>query len=139
MKTMQELTYKRAIILGIITELFLVLIQFIYLKISAANNPEAPATFTSEYMMTRGFYVFQIIGFFVYIISVYLINMKYQVKALNFLLAYVVTGGIMELLFYLVIQADYQGAFLYSILDKFVAAVFGAILYYYTTGKESTA
>jgi hypothetical protein len=139
MKTIQNFTYRRAILFGMLTEVFLIALQYVYLAISTSVNPEVPAVFNTEYMMTRGFYVFQIIGFFVYVVSVYLINMRYAVKGLNFLLAYVITGGIMELLFYVAIQADYQGAFLYSILDKFVAAVFGAIVYFYTTGKESAA
>lgn len=139
MKKNIEFTYNKAIALGIITELFLFAVQFVYLKIYSGMNPEAPTTFNTEYMMTRGFYIFQIIGFFVYVVTVYLINSRYTVKALGVLLAYVITGGIMELMFYLIIQAGYQGAFLYSILDKFIAAVFGAIVYYYTSGHESTA
>lgn len=139
MKEKTALTFTKAITLGIITELFLVALQFVYLKLYAATDPEAPTTFSTAYMMTRGFYIFQIIGFFVYVVTVYLINNRFTIPKLTLLLTYVVTGGIMELVFYLSIQADYQFAFLYSILDKFIAGVFGYIVYRYTTGHESTA
>lgn len=139
MKKIQDFTWKRAIAYGIATELFLIALQFVYLRVYAAMNPETAMAFNADYMMTSGFYIFQIIGFFVYAVTVYLLNARYRIPSLKVILVYLITGGIMELSFYLIIQAEYQGAFLYSILDKFVAAVFGAIVYFYTTGKESTA
>jgi len=139
MKKIQDFTWKRAIAYGIVTELFLVALQLLYLNVYAAMNPEANVVFNADYMMSAGFYIFQIIGFFVYAITVYMLNSRYRIPSLKVILTYLITGGIIELTFYLIIQAEYQGVFLYSILDKFVAAVFGSIVYFYTTGKESTA
>jgi len=99
---------------------------------------ETPAVFNADYMMTRGFYIFQIIGFFAYAVMVYMLINRYRISSLKVIWVFLVAGAIMELSFYLIIQADYQGAFLFSILDKSVAATFGGIVYFYTTGKSST-
>jgi len=139
MKKIQEFTWKKAIVYGVFTELFLIALQFVYLRVYAAMNPETTVAFTADYMMSRGFYIFQIIGFFVYAVTVYMLNSRYRIPSLSVILVYLITGGIMELSFYLMVQGEYQGAFVYSILDKAVAAVFGAIVYYYTTGNESAA
>ncbi|WP_262896722.1 hypothetical protein [Fulvivirga marina] len=41
-------------------------------------------------------------------------------------------GGIVELSFYLLIPAEYEAAYLFSILDKLMAAVFAAVIYNYS-------
>ena len=48
------------------------------------------------------------------------------------------SGILLELSFYLIMQASFEGAFLYSILDKVVAAAFALILYNYTTPEVKT-
>lgn len=102
-------------------------------------NPGENLAFDTDFMRYRGFYVFQIIGFFVYSFTVYMIINRYHIRLLNYILASLIAGGIMELSFYPMIQADYEGAFVYSILDKFIAAVFGAVLYFYGSGKVKTS
>jgi hypothetical protein len=139
MKAKTNFTYKQAILLGVLTELVLIAIQFIYIKIYVSMNPGENLAFDTDFMRYRGFYVFQIIGFFVYTFTVYMIINRYHIRLLNYILAYLIAGGIMELSFYLMIQADYEGAFVYSILDKFIAAVFGAVLYFYGSGKVKTS
>jgi hypothetical protein len=139
MKTKSDFTYKQAILLGVLTELILIAIQFIYIKIYVSLNPGENLAFDTDYMRYRGFYVFQIIGFFVYTFTVYMIINRYHIRLLNYILAYLITGGIVELSFYLMIQADYEGAFIYSVLDKFIAAVFGAVLFFYGSGKVKTS
>jgi len=139
MKTKSDLSYKQAIILGVATELVLIAIQFIYMKIYVSNNPETDFAFTNDYMKSRGFYIFQIIGFFVYTFTVYLLFNKFQITSINKILPYILTGAVIELSFYLVMQTGYEGAFLYSILDKFIAAVFGFVLYYSTSGRSNNA
>lgn len=139
MKTKSDLSYKQAILLGVATELTLVAIQFVYMKIFVSNNPGTDFVFTNDYMKSRGFYIFQVVGFFVYTATVYLLFNKFQITSITKILAYILTGAVIELSFYLFMQTGYEGAFLYSILDKFIAAVFGSILYYSTSGKSHNA
>ncbi|MEP2669375.1 MAG: hypothetical protein ABJH04_10295 [Cyclobacteriaceae bacterium] len=137
MITKKTFTYQNAMLFGLITELVLVVSQLLYMSVFVKQNPGVEFAFTTEYMKSQGFYIFQIIGFFVYTTSVYFLFKAYQINSLGKVLVYIITGGVVELSFYLIIQATYEGAFLYSILDKFVAAVFGTIFYYYTTGKPN--
>lgn len=131
------LNFTQAVLLGLAIELFLVLIQLGYLMIYVNQNPEQEFTFTTGYMKTTGFYVFQIIGFFIYTIMVYIVLRMSGKGAFNTkIVVLVITGGIAELIFYLVIRADYELAFSYSILDKFVAAAIGAIVYGYSAPRE---
>ena len=133
MKTRTEFTYTRAIVYGVITELFLVLIQYISLLFYTGKNPDAIFAFTSDYMVIQGFYVFQIIGFIIYSSLVFFIIRKIQVTPSNKILVLILAGAVVELSFYLIVQAEYQMAFFYSILDKFVAGVIGIIVYYSTS------
>lgn len=133
MKKNNGLNYGQVAIIAVAAELVLIVIQFAYLKIDAAANSDADAAFSSEYMKTRGFYIFQVIGFFIYTALSYLAVRNITSKLINKLLVLVLTGGVAELSFYLIISAGYEGAFLYSILDKSIAAVFGLILYNYTS------
>lgn len=135
MKNTKELTYPRLFALGILSELVLIAFQFIYINIYAANNHGTVQGFTSDYMQDKGFYIFQVVGFFVYSVFAFLLNSKIQENILYKLLAFLSGGAIAELTFYLVIQADYQGVYFYSILDKVMAAIFGTIVFYYTTPR----
>lgn len=136
MKTENGFTYTRAILYGVLTELSLVLFQFIYLKNYTDRIPEADFNFSSEYMMSNGFYVFQIIGFIVYTIIVFVLIRKVKVNIINKVLTLIVAGAVVELLFYAIIPSDYQMAFFYSVLDKFIAGAFGAIVYFYTSDSD---
>jgi hypothetical protein len=135
MKNQNGLTYTQIVLVALLTEFTLIAIQFVYLKIYASTNEGAELAFTSEYMKTTGFYIFQIIGFFLYTFVTYTIVGKTTKKIFNKLGALVIAGGIVELSFYLIMRADYEGVFLYSILDKIIAAAFGLILFNYTTKK----
>jgi len=135
MKTKNGLTYIQVAVIALVTELTLIAIQLVYLKIYTKANPGAEVDFSSDYMKTRGFYIFQIIGFFLYTFVVYITVGKIASKIFNKLLVLIITGAIVELSFYIIMKADYEGAFLYSILDKVIAASFGLILYNYTTKK----
>lgn len=135
MKNKSGLNYRQMILIALLTELMLIVIQVVYLKIYTIRNEGAEFAFTSEYMQTNGFYIFQIVGFFLYTVVVYSIAGKISTEVLKKLLTMVVAGGIIEVSFYLIMQANYQGAFLYSVLDKVIAAVFGFILFNYTTSK----
>jgi hypothetical protein len=138
MKNENDFTFRKAILYGLLTELVLIAIQFIYMKLYVSNNPETELGFTTDYMKYRGFYVFQIIGFFVYTILVFVLVRNYQIKSINKILAFVMAGAVVELGFYLLIQSDYEFAFFYSILDRFIAAIFGTIVYYYAGNKPTT-
>src|SRR5690606_22864754 len=133
MKTNSDFTYTRAITYGVLTELLLVLTQFIYLKYYTNNNPEAGFVFSSDYMISQGFYVFQIIGFFVYTVVVFILIRKIKVNTFNKILVLIVAGAVIELTFYAIVPADYELAFFFSVLDKFIAGVFGAIVYFYSS------
>ena len=135
MKTKNGLTYAQVAFIAFLAELTLVALQFVYLKIYVNINPEAESGFTATYIKTRGFYIFQIIGFFLYTFIVYVIIGNISEKIINKILTLVVVGGILEISFYILIQADYEGAFIYSTLDKVIAAAFGLILFNYTTKK----
>ena len=139
MKTRKEFTYAKAILYGVLTELTLVLFQFIYLKNYTTNNPGTDFVFTSDYMMSRGFYVFQIAGFFVYTIVVFILVRKMMVKTFYKILTMLVTGALLELTFYAIVPADYQFAFFYSILDKFIAGFFGAVVYFYSSDDKQVS
>lgn len=136
MKTQNNLTYKQAVLYGVITELILVSLQFVYLKNYTSHNPEADFAFTADYMMSRGFYVFQIIGFFVYSVVVFVLINKMKVKTFYKVLALIGAGVVVELVFYAIVPADYQLVYFYSVLDKFIAGIFGAVVYFYTSDND---
>ena len=134
MRNRNGLTYPRLIALGVFTELLLLAVQYIYINISASEAGTG-ARFTSEYMRNSGFYIFQVAGFFLYTVVVYLLNKSIRGNLMYKLLAFLVGGALVEMSFYLTIQASYQGVFVYSLLDKAMAAVFASIVFYYSTDK----
>lgn len=119
------------ILYGILLELVLVSVQFIYVEFFVATAPGEELAFTAKYMRQTGFLIFQVIGFFVYVLVAYLLLRRLVHNKLSKILAFVVAGAVVELAFYLFMQAAFSGALLYSILDKFVAAAFGALLFYF--------
>ncbi|WP_299700426.1 hypothetical protein [uncultured Pontibacter sp.] len=121
------LSYTHMIIYGVVIELILVAIQFLYVRIS--GEVDDTSKFTNEYMRNTGFLIFQVIGFFVYVFATYFLTKRIQQNLISKLILFLLAGAIVELAFYLFMQADYAGAFLYSILDKFVAGFFGWIIY----------
>lgn len=135
MKARNGFAYFHVVLIAAIAEFILIAVQFIYLKFYISNS-DPEFAFTTEYMKSRGFYIFQIVGFFLYTTIVYFIIGKLYEKVFNKLLLLVAAGGIIELTFYIVMQAGYEGAFLYSILDKIIAAAFGTILFNYTTDRK---
>lgn len=126
----REISYKQIILLGIVTELMLIFVQFGYLKFNSAAGTSI--IFSTEYMQNTGFYIFQIIGFFVYALLVYMLLNKFHISSFYKILFFIIAGGIIELSFYLFIPAEYESAYLFSILDKFIAAVFAAVVYNYS-------
>jgi hypothetical protein len=117
------------IVYGLLTELVLVSIQFIYVEMFVATGEDI--AFTNEYMRQTGFILFQVIGFFVYAVITYLLLRRLKSNLIVKVVAFLLAGSAIELVFYLFMQADYAGAFLYSIFDKFVAGAFGALVYYF--------
>jgi hypothetical protein len=138
MKTTQEISYRQAAKTGLAMGLTLVLLQLVNLMVYAQTNPTAELYFTSAYMKSTGFYVFQVLGYFLYAVVIYVSIKKMTSKILIKLLILIGSGALVELSFYSVMQADFEGAFLYSILDKVVAAAFSLILYNYTNAKVQT-
>lgn len=136
MKTKKDFTYGRAIVFGVATELVLLVVQYLLLAVYKANNPSVPFSFSNEYMMSRGFYVFLIPGFILYATVVFLIMQKYTIDSPAFLLVFLLTATVIEVTFYLTIAADYKGPFLYSVLDKVIGTALG-VIGYYAVGKSN--
>ncbi len=134
MKTKKEFTYGRAIMFGVASELVLVVIQYILLAIYHSKNPESSFSFSTDYMMSRGFYFFLIPGFIMYATMVFMIMRNYTIASAAYLLAFLLAAAAVEVIFYLTISANYQGAFLYSVLDKVIGAALG-IIGYYSVGR----
>lgn len=139
MKTKKELTYGRAILFGLITEVALIAIQYVLLVIYHSKNPGTEFSFTSEYMMSRGFYVFLIPGFILYATVVFLLMRNYTIGSVAFLFVFLLAAAAVEVAFYLSIAATYQGAFVYSILEKAVGAALGAIGYFAMNGTHEVS
>ena len=136
-KNKTDLSYKQVVFYALLAEMVLIVFQFLYLKIYINYiNPGADFAFTEEYMKGAGFYIFLIVGFFVITMLSFLIFRKSQKQLLDKALIIFITGAFVELLFYNVIPANYEGVFLYSILDKFIAVFFGAIVYYVWSSPE---
>lgn len=135
-KPKKEFTYSIAIAFGVVTELALIAVQFIFLTINSYLNPGSSISFSSKYMLSQGFFIFLITGIILYGIIVYQIVRRYSISSLAYMLVFLVAGGLIELAFYLSIQAAFQGAFFYSILDKVIGAFMGALVYF-TMGKRS--
>ena len=138
MKTKKELTYGRAIAFGVATELFLVLVQYVLLALYRTNDPDIPFAFTNEYMMSRGFYIFLIPGFILYATVVFVIMQKYTIASPAYLLAFLLAAAVIEVGFYLTIEADYKGPFVYSVLDKVIGAALG-VIGHFVVGKSEKA
>ena len=136
MKTINNLTYVQVVLLGLLSEAVLMAIQFIYLY--ASSDPDGSVEFTSDYMRSTGFYIFQVIGLFFYSVVIYFVVRGTATKIFSKVGTLLIAGAIYELAFYLVIVADYEGAFFYSILDKIIASAFAMILLSYTSrqGKK---
>ncbi len=139
MKNKKELTYGRAVFLGIATESVLIAVQYILLGFYKSGNPAAPLSFSTEYMMSRGFYFFLIPGFILFATVVFFIMRKYVISSVAYLFLFILAAATIEVGFYLSIAASYQGAFVYSILDKVVGAGLGAIGYLSVGTPEKVA
>ena len=130
MKTKKDFTYGRAIAYGVATELVLVIAQYLLLIIYHSLNPTSVFSFSSDYMMSTGFYIFLIPGFILYATVAFLIFNKLEFYSPSYLLAFILTAAVIEITFYLSIAASYQGAFVYSILDKVIGTALGVIGYF---------
>lgn len=135
-KVKKEFTYSTAIMFGVITELILVLAQFLFLAFNRIMSENMSLSFSTDYMMTRGFYVFQVLGIIAYAMFVFYFLRNYTLQTLGLLLVYVVAGAAIEISFYLTISANYQGAFVYSILDKALGVALGVIGYFAMSSPE---
>lgn len=124
--THKDLSFTTVLFWGLLVELVLVSMQFIYLEVSL---PDVEVAFTEVYMRETGFILFQVIGFFIFVLATYFLLRRLTHNKISKTLGFLAAAAMVELAFYLFMQADYQGAFLYSILDKLVAAVFGLIIY----------
>ncbi len=130
MKTKKDFTYAHAIGYGVATELVLVIAQYLLLTIYHSINPTSAFSFSTDYMMSTGFYIFLIPGFILYATVVFLMFSKFNITSPAYLFAFILTAAVIEVTFYLTIAASYQGAFVYSILDKVIGTALGVIGYF---------
>jgi len=135
MKATKEFSIRFAVGAGIMMEIILILVQFMYLIFYTVVHPGSDPSFTSEFMISRGFYIFQILGFFLYCIATFYLIRYYQVKNISSILIFIGTGGVIEIIFYGLTGIDYQIAYFFSVMDKFIAALFGIILYFCSLHK----
>jgi hypothetical protein len=138
MKKTTDLSFRKIALIAVATELVLITIQLINLGLYVRNHPGTKAEFSTEYIMNSGFFIYQVLGFFLYVTLVYVLAGRITSRLIQKLIVFVLAGGAAELLFYLTIQADYQGAFLYSIFDKLIATAFGLIVFNYTTNQRKS-
>jgi hypothetical protein len=138
MKTKKNFTYGHAIGYGVATELVLFIVQYVLAIVYSAKNLATTFSFSTEYMMSTGFYIFLIPGFIIYATVVFLIMNKFTMASPAYLFFFLLTAAAMEVGFYLTIAANYQGAFVYSILDKVIGSGLG-VIGYYTISRPETA
>jgi hypothetical protein len=129
MNSEKGLSFKQVLSVGILTELTLILFQFLTMKIYLLNKPDALFSFTSEYMRSTGFYVFLIGGFILYLFVGSYVVSRISEGIIKKLIGLIVVAGVMEMTFYLSISAAYEGVFWYSIFSKVFATAFGVILF----------
>ena len=121
MKT--SLTAQKVVAYALGVEIGLSILQFVYLKVFHHE-----VSFSDSYMQGAGFFIFQILGFFIFILlAQYVFKNSGDYIFRNALLMFF-AGALVEILFYVSVQATYQGAFLYSVLDKAVSIAFGIII-----------
>ena len=120
----RTLTTQKVILYALSLEVLLIVIQAASVWIKYGTNPR----FTDLFMQGTGFYIFQILGFFIFILLAQFVFKNSTESTLKNALLLFFTGAVVEVGFYLFIQADYQGAFLYSIMDRIVAISFGIII-----------
>lgn len=132
----KELTYGRAIFFGVGAELVLIGIQYIVLTLYHYRNPGSSLSFSTEYMMSRGFYTFLIPGFILFATVVFFIMRRYEITSAAYLFAFLLAAAAIEITFYLSIASRYQGPFVYSVLDKIIGTALG-VIGYYAIGKTA--
>ena len=110
---------------ALLIEVGLILIQYLYMRVF---HPEIDWIATDAFMQNAGFYIFQIVGFFIFILLARFIFQNSGDKILRNAVLLFLSGVVVEVGFYLAVQAQYQGAFLYSVMDKIVAIAFGLII-----------
>ena len=134
-----SLTFGRAIVFGMASELILFAVQYLLLFIYYNRHPGTAFSFTTEYMATRGFYAFLIPGFILFATIVFFIMRRYTVNSAAYLFVFLLTAAALEVGFYLSIAASYRGPFVYSILDKVIGTALGVIGYYAMGRSEESA
>jgi hypothetical protein len=122
------ITIQKIILFALLVEAGIIIIQLAYMAIF---HPELGFAFNDYYM--------QNVGFFMYILLArYIITHSGNSVFRNAVILFL-SGIVFEVGFYMIIQASYEGAFLFSILDKFVAIAFGLIIVQVVEKKEVMA
>ena len=115
---------QKVISYAILVEIGLLVIQFLYMRVF---HPGIEWVATDAYMQNAGFFIFQVIGFFAFILLARFVFLNSRENVFRNAVLLFLSGMIVEVGFYLIAQATYQGAFLYSVMDKIVAIAFGLI------------
>ncbi len=136
METKHNWSYRHVVLAALSAELILIAIQFIAVRIYSGNTDAESAVFTSAYMKSTGFYVFLVGGFFLYVVLTFGLLRNIREYIVRKLFVLLITGAVVEVAFYLSIQATYEGAFLYSIFDKAIAIAMGLILFNFASDEK---
>lgn len=123
----KQISTGRIILIAIIIESVLILLQFLSIGFGTSGKID------TAYIQSRGFFIFQILGFFAYAITAFYLCRKHTPEIVKMLVILVITGAVIELGFYIISAAQYRGVYLYSITDKLIGAVTGWIVGLYST------
>lgn len=131
----QNLSILKIAFYAVGVELILILLQFAYVGVFNSLDTGATLSFDETYMKGVGFYIFQYIGLFAFIVLANYIFKRSSKSVFTNGLTLFIAGGIVELAFYLIIEARYQGPFLYSILSKAIAIAIGGLINWISQSK----
>lgn len=129
MKTPKGLSFGKIVLAALLAEVLLIGVQIVALQVYLTNVDGTSFRFDDTYMQSTGFYVFMVAGFYVYAVMAYNILPRVKEHIVQKLMLFVVVGGSVEVAFYLLVQASYQGVFVYSILEKVIATASALILF----------
>jgi hypothetical protein len=128
------LTAQKVIAYTLLVEVGLLIIQYLYMRVF---HPEVNWIATDAYMQNAGFFVFQIVGFFIFILLARFVFQNSGENVFRNAVLLFLSGVVVEVGFYLAVQAQYQGAFLYSVMDKIIAIAFALIIVFVVEKKKN--
>lgn len=106
-----------------------IIIQFLTVILKNAFNTSA-VSLTESFMNASGFYVFQIVGFYLTFLMFYLLLIRLRRR--NLIIASLLFFGLsvaLEAVFYMINSIHFSFAYAFSFLDKFVGILLAHFTY----------